>query len=291
MMAALRSVLTSALLLLPWPTVMAATKGAQPQTPLPCCLTAVPQSDTRGTAQQPLIVNATLPAKTADEKTADTKEQAWRHKIDVWTLVASGATILVLIAQGIAFVFQAHRLKQSVHEMKRATEATRTMAVAEQATVDTMARTARRELKAYVFVETQEIAWSGSAPPGESVAVAKVFLKNYGQTPAYGLRVLLDVVTQPEFKPREPAAPLQPAGTLGPGATFKTEVQFRMPDARHADLREGRTKLFVYGRVEYEDAFKEPRWLNYRLMSAAAMGQDWRQLVSCAEGNESDPPE
>jgi hypothetical protein len=130
-----RSLLAGALLL----GLLHAARGMDPpgtqlQTP-PCCLVAAPPPDERGTAQQPLVVNGTL-RKTDAEKFNEVAEQGWRHTVDRWTIGASIATILVLIGQGIAFVFQAHRLKESVHEMKRATEATPAMAVAEQATVD-----------------------------------------------------------------------------------------------------------------------------------------------------------
>jgi hypothetical protein len=89
--------------------------------------------------------------------TADNAERAWRHKIDLLTIGASIATILVLLGQGVAFAIQAHRLNQSVHEMKRSTDATRQVALAEQQTVETMEINARRELKAYVFVDTQHL--------------------------------------------------------------------------------------------------------------------------------------
>lgn len=156
-------------------------------TPPICCLAPPPfqppVSDNRGTAETPLVVTQTRSvAQLADEQA----ERTWKHTVDLWTLVGTGATIFVLIGQGIAFIFQAHRLKQSVTEMKLATIATQQVALAEQQTVQTMEATARRQLRAYVYIKEARMTGILNLTVGARLLLR---LYNFGQTPAYKARV------------------------------------------------------------------------------------------------------
>jgi len=115
--------------------------SGSPKAPPQCCGAASSQPSTpdlRGTAKQPLVVNATLPPKSEDEIKNEKDDRAARYKMDVWTIRIGATTLVVLVLQMAAFMLQAHRLKQSVDEMQAATLATQQAARAEQQTVETM---------------------------------------------------------------------------------------------------------------------------------------------------------
>jgi hypothetical protein len=280
-----------------WSTTAAAEPASQRRTAPPCCVAPTPAQpavpDLRGTSQQPLLVNATLPPKSAEEKAAEAQERAERLSTDTWTRGIGIATILVLIAQAIAFIVQAHRLRQSVIEMQRATQATQQVAQAEQLTVDTMQATARRELKAYVFLHTSRVFQLG--PNGRPEA--RVTFKNYGKTPAYKVKLTLDCGWAASFEnlPQPPSTAVD-VSTLGPDAEFTANTNDPSIPVLSAEdyqsLIDGTQTLYVYGTIRYEDAFgNQNRFQKFRLRTGSGPGLPAGVLSLCKVGNETDEPD
>lgn len=276
----------------------APSKPAQnPNAGAPCCVVTSPAQpptpDIRGTAQQPLVVNA-APLRGPEEIAAERAERTERENADWWARVIGLATIAVLTGQGIAFAIQAHRLKQSVDEMKQATQATQLVAHAEQQTVETMERTAIRQLQAYVHLEqgrAMGLLLLGSAP--------RIFLqfKNYGQTPAYKLKLQgLNYAWGPAFDNLTEQGNPQDfyLGPLGPTAEIRY-LGDALP-AVTADRINGMNQkvlaFYVFGTLCYEDAFKKERYLKFRLMVGGEAGTAQGESFNiCEGGNETDEPD
>ena len=153
-----------------------------------------------------------------------------------------------------------------------------------------MEHNARRELNAYVFVER----WTLTPAPEGQPLKAVVVIKNFGETPAYRLRISPGLVLGSEEQiPSAQSGSGSVLGALGPGATYEVTMREKVTAADMEKVSAGRLKLFVFGRVEYEDAFKNTgRWMTFRVMAAGPpAGPELWKLISCEQGNDSDPPE
>ncbi len=64
-----------------------------------------------------------------------------------------------------------------------------------------------------------------------------------------------------------PPIPEQFFNTLGAGAIFNKALWFDRPLAANeiVDIANGARAIYLYGRVEYRDAFKKRRFTNFRL--------------------------
>ena len=116
----------------------------------------------------------------------------------------------------------------------------------------------------------------------------EVKFANSGQTLAYGFRqfttctVLDEPVSETKFwigrKGPISRAPL-PAG-----ATVSTTGTYPMTAEETTDIRVGRKSFYVYGEIDYTDAFRRQRRVRFRFMH----GQHNRpeDLVYCETGND-----
>jgi hypothetical protein len=287
-----RSLLIGVLLLFALLHTADSADSAAPLQMPPCCLAAPPSPDERGTAQQPLVVNATLPPKTPEEKAAEQADRNEQQNTDRWTRAIGKATVAILLIQTLVFAWQGWQLRRSVREMNQATRATRRVALAEQQSVETMELTARRELKAYVFVAGHALQQPGIGFPTRLKVTLAV--RNFGKTPAYRLRVDVRVFVAAHFGQQE-AQITHPVGTLGPDASFSVDAFCEnVTEQQLQQVINDQLKVFVFGRVDYEDAFgNNGRWMTFRLMTVGSAGgrEPWTKLVACEEGNDSDPPE
>lgn len=160
-------------------------------------------------------------------------------------------------------------------------------------TVHTMRDTAKRELRAYVNYDTGRI--SGTLGIEGETSLVRIQIKNFGQTPAYRLRARNAVARLP-WPPEEESfiLPDEPNsfGVLGPTHHF-TMVR-RLPDPAFPIgtlelLRRGEVAIFVYGEIEYEDAFGNPHTTTFRVMHGGPIGTRTDGVLSAHErGNDAD---
>jgi hypothetical protein len=269
--------------------------AAQGKAPPPCCIAPAPAEpavpDTRGTPEHPLVVDA-IPVKTPTDVRHEDEDRAERGNADWWAKNLGIATILILLLQAIAFMIQAHRLNQSVIAMQEATQATKDVAAAETATVKMMDATARRELKAYLFIQLAkvELVRPGSRP------VVKVTFCNFGKTPAHKIKLMMDCAVGHAFADLpQPQRMPDDIGTLGPTASFTATNDPPMSvlsDQEYQGLVNGTHSLFVYGSVRYEDTFRnKDRFQTFRLMLGGGLGLRNGDLALCKEGNETNEPD
>lgn len=135
--------------------------------------------------------------------------------------------------------------------------------------------TAERQLRAYVQVEIEKIDFG---PTVEVVLLAK----NVGQTPAYGTTVHSWVDLRPfphppggSFTGPSGAAPESKSIINGGQSTRnKTGSSRPLTDKEAAAVADGTSlRLYIYGDVTYEDAFKKPRHTNFCLALRGAPRQ------------------
>ena len=129
-----------------------------------------------------------------------------------------------------------------------------------------MARTARRQLRAYVALFGGEIAIVREGGSGLKIHVE---LRNSGQTPAYDFttwiaRPVVDVPGALPFGPPRPIQDRTGASIVAPGASAHIHWTMAADAAMIADLQNGTKKLFIWGGCDYTDVFGHRRDFMFR---------------------------
>lgn len=162
--------------------------------------------------------------------------------------------------------------------------------------------TAKKQLRAYVTVTSGTIDdWR---QPDTDKPMSRLIIKNCGQTPAHNLEVYsyMDVfeALNPapdrfiDLKAKFKDVPKSKM-VLGPGTKRDKEQEWVINPINHTTreiLLKNRDKgghaIYVYGFIEYVDAFGKPQKTDFRLFSS---GMTWERrgnkLIHCNEGNEA----
>jgi len=150
-------------------------------------------------------------------------------------------------------------------------------------------KTAERQLRAYVYVESVEMTPPDLAGPSK----AHLTIKNVGQTPGYGVVHLGRMLIQ-DFPSLIPLPELDEAGPTSrsdvppSGILIKTLAGKRpLTLDERARITNGTAALYVYGEIRYRDAFGQDRWTRYRLMRGGNVGVSPTTMTTTEEGNES----
>ena len=161
-------------------------------------------------------------------------------------------------------------------------------------------KTARHQLRAYVFVLSAEVLIKSDE---HSVPEAKVTFKNFGQTPAKGLisrsgfalypfpnsEMPNIVIAEREFSGDLTKTDLAPTGENKSSIQITRDPAYATA-ARKAELVErltnGTSIIFVYGEIRYTDVFGVDRWTKYRFTMGGPVGFHDGALIGCNEGND-----
>lgn len=158
--------------------------------------------------------------------------------------------------------------------------ATLVLAIAAVAQFELMRRTAQRQLRAYVFPEstgiTDGMALNPPQPNRANEPGIFLLIRNTGNTPAFQVKSFAQIdVVEPRHEhtlvPPTPLVhgyptPLPPNGTVTKGLWFGRPLNAQ----EIADVTNGAKAIYVYGRVEYLDTFKQKRFTNFRLAYSGA---------------------
>jgi hypothetical protein len=164
-------------------------------------------------------------------------------------------------------------------------------------TVIIMMRTARRQLRAYVFPDNAGL-YEGSMfkpPTGQHINEPGVVLqfKNYGQTPAY------KVISWSEIKVIQfthentltvPTLFDRFSTHMGAGGIMPKTMWFgrALTESELQEVRTGTRGIFIHGRVEYRDAFRRKRFTKFRYVYAGPFPPPEGVIFStCLEGNDA----
>lgn len=162
-------------------------------------------------------------------------------------------------------------------------------------TVRIMKETAERQLRAYLAIATQ------SDPPGaalggilieEGQISVNLFIKNCGQTPAYGMRDWCNIAVLDEpLSGRIPKLwkrKVDAKSVIAPGQVITVSRKKRPGISANETYRigMGSALIYVYGVITYKDAFFKKRYLKFRYTTNATSGTT-DNLMICAEGNDA----
>jgi len=235
------------------------SNGAQQQT----------NTEQRDTDWAPPSVIKKLAAEKAQQKSTNDEQKGPEKPSDAWTLsdkIAAIASIAALL-QFVALVI----------------------------TIFVLMRTAKQQLRAYVFCSGAKIV---HGIENSNILEALVEIKNSGQTPAYKLTVVNGLVLGPYPPPQSlPLAVLdkdylslvRTRMDLGPGnKTFPVARAGRpLTSEDKANLVAGTMAVWAFGEIRYRDAFCRKQTTKYRLMIGGPFGVSGGDLVGCEEGNEA----
>jgi hypothetical protein len=142
-------------------------------------------------------------------------------------------------------------------------------------TLNAMRESSEQQLQAYVLPEGAGIFDGSTVKPPQPVRAnfpfVAMLIKNFGQTPAYKVVSWAQIAVIP-VRDENTALGVPPlvekfSNTLGPGGTFNKSFWFDRPLSANeiADIATGVRAIYLYGRIEYRDAFKKRRFTNFRL--------------------------
>jgi hypothetical protein len=158
--------------------------------------------------------------------------------------------------------------------------------------------TAQKQLRAYISVASARIT---HIEDGEGVPEAHIFIKNFGQTPAYQVMGVAGFAIStfpppPDLNLVIPDVEIIQSKTitnLGPGqadmaiASPRPKLDRPFTEHERAELANGIGTIYIYGKVRYRDVFGTIQWMSYRFMVGGPVGVRGDQLVGCEEGNEA----
>ena len=140
------------------------------------------------------------------------------------------------------------------------------------------AKTSERELRAYVSLDGGSITLQWDLINGFSVS-SHAELKNFGQTPAYDLRLWSKVRVLDAKSPTFDVLEGFGGAIVGPGSIASTQDVTLITPAENQDRIDGRKAFFVWGRVDYRDAFDRDRyycfWRIAGVLVAGGAVQSW----------------
>jgi hypothetical protein len=131
-------------------------------------------------------------------------------------------------------------------------------------------------------------------PDRANVPWVGLHVKNTGQTPAYRVLSWIQIAVIAPAVERTltitPAMP-RPVGpgsilNLGPGGSFSKNLWFDRPLTvpEIADIANNARAIYVYGRIEYQDAFGKSRFTNFRLRYNGAFPPVPNAIFNFSEG-------
>jgi len=154
------------------------------------------------------------------------------------------------------------------------------------ATIWVMRTSTQRQLRAYVGITDIK---------AENIGGAAAFLlefRNSGQTPAYSMTVetRVKLADYPLNETLPIVSTRKGVTILGPGDTGHGFVPAgrALSSEELAEMQAGTRAVYVYGEINYIDAFKKKRWTKFRFMIGGNVDiRPEGNMGACEEGNEA----
>jgi len=149
--------------------------------------------------------------------------------------------------------------------------------------------TARRQLRAYVFPVYAHIRDVRASRPNFVIDI-----KNFGQTPAYGLRMKTALQSGSYPLDRELVPDVQSSiatAQLAPQAALFDDIALNHSLSANeiSTLAEGSAAIYLFGEIEYFDIYKARRWTTFRMLLGGPDGVPAHGRLGYHEqGNDAD---
>jgi hypothetical protein len=201
-------------------------------------------ADLRGTEQMPLVIKMLNSPKDSEKSTSIPENHKKDPTSSWWDIPTEGW--LVIFTAGLFFATLA--LWNATRHLVRGAE-----------------RSSEMELRAYLFLE-------GNTPPITDTASGmevRLLVKNVGKTPVYRMRHWINAAMQSSATTHFPTEPFVGNNTyIPPGVELHMSVTLQTPwRLAMLDLDDGSdVKLYVWGRIEYIDAFEKARFMDFRIV-------------------------
>lgn len=199
-------------------------------------------------------------------------------------------TLLLVVVGLLQFRVAAKAAKDSAVAAQQSAAASQQSANAAAETVKVMKRTARRQLRARVFVASA--IRIGDPRPGPFVA--ELTIKNFGGVPAYNCTFRAQMFMRSTLL--EGIPPLNkrsndPSMVLPPGAEVKTRL--RLPDGTFADQQQqmvnaGSLAILIHGVIEYRNGFQQDRRSEFLMRCTGVQDYTVGRFAFCEIGNKAD---
>lgn len=184
-----------------------------------------------------------------------------------WIALAASLS-LALVGVGGIFVAVG-----TLGKIARQTKATEDSAKTAERTLQQMADTSVRQLRAYLCIDAAALKFKQP-----SVPEAQVHIKNVGQTPAYDVRGWIHTwyasFPLQQDLPSPPEDFMMASTVLAPSGTSIHLTPEKPPlcSSAMAHLGTPLNTLYVYGSITYRDIFQFERHLKYRLIFGGSEG-------------------
>jgi hypothetical protein len=227
----------------------------------------------------PTAHNADSDPKIAKEE-GDGQSSGWRkykekiernEKFITATSTIFIAAFTVLLAFATFFLWSAtlslvedakHSGEENSRNMQAAIAESKRSADAARDAVGIAERTAERQLRAYVGLVLGHVLIN---EPEAGKIQAWIRFKNHGLTPAYKVRVWFTFSRMPtDSDPFSGVGIADNEAVLPPGGVATVTATLPNPPGAMESVKNGTYSFYIWGRVEYVDAFDSPRYVNFR---------------------------
>jgi len=222
-------------------------------------------------ANQPTPIINPIAAPQSHEKAAAHDTERDKERFDGWTLSdkIAGIASAVAFLQFIALIL----------------------------TVSVMRWAARRQLRAYIFLDPAKEFTFVRRPSTTATMEVEIHVKNLGATPAHDVIgeswVTLDVWPMPaDFSFTGPLddGPRSP-DVIPPGGRshFHTGSSRPLTAEEFAAVQSGALRVYIYGAIRYKDAFDRHHWTNF-CQASTALGREGftTAMAKCDRHNDAD---
>jgi hypothetical protein len=239
------------------------------------------------------------PEKTNGPESKNEQQEPWGQRavtdpIAVFTL----CLVIVGAFQVGLFYVQLKIIRESLADAKiaadaatKAADAAQQSATATTASVKLAGQTAKRQLRAYVFVDSARFE---PPPAPNSPWYIRVTLRNFGQTPAYSVVVKCEkeiCATKDEniIPPFSTNVAVHPPAIMPPGHPHLALLvceELCNYQAWNSLVQAGKN-AYIWGHVDYIDAFAKRRFTTFYSVCHPAVAYDF---AYCKSGNDADHP-
>jgi hypothetical protein len=247
------------------------SKVGQPPQQQPNKIKTESPNGPRGTKDSPVFIETLERQVDRDDKVEERKYRENETSINKRLVFFTGLMLLVALGQAALFFYQLRLMRKTMIDTEKAASAAQKSAEVAEKTVEIMSDTAQRQLRAYIFVKTDD---KSVVLDSDSVLTVTTIVKNFGQTPAHNIITSQHIGTY--VLPISPDNPLDnlsfadnsSTSALAPGeVTYIRNNPQKLTARLIADIESGVVALFVLGEIKYYDSFGTPQSTKYRMFS------------------------